>query len=248
MKTNPGQKLACLVIAVFCAAACSSDKKNSDAPSRPAAGGGGAGGDDAPHEVVVLEDTKGIEGIDSYKGLRGTGFAVKNYLQLKTAAEACLGGGLGVVSADMFAPGRCQGAKTAAAPAPGDKLTILGADKCAVQGQNIYDVLKDQLWSPELAGRTDTLSNELTPGYLQAMALAADVYVHSVQDPGSLCDTKEKTKILLHKCIAQYDDKALDKAVDAIQVLCAGGGVQARQALATILGSAAFAAAAPQDK
>ena len=44
---------------------------------------------------------------DNYKSVDGAGFTVKNYLQLKSATEQCLGAGLGIVTSDMFTPGVC---------------------------------------------------------------------------------------------------------------------------------------------
>jgi hypothetical protein len=209
--------------------------------------GGGQKGEDGK-TIEVLENTKEVEGIDSFQGLKGTGFVVKNYIQLKSAAEVCLGQGLGAISDDMFAAGRCPNAKPAGEPEAGnEKLVILGADKCAYRNQNIYDVLKDQLWSPDLAGRTDTLANQLTPSYLQALATAADVYAHTVYQPANLCDSKDKTEELVNRCLSQYSGGDLDPVVESIHELCTQGTVKAREALATILGSAAFASAVPRN-
>ena len=194
----------------------------------------------------VFSDNKTVEEIDSYQGIRGAGFVVKNNIQLTAAAEACLGPGLGIITRDMFAQGRCPGAGRGGG-ATGDRLVILGADKCGALGKPIYEVLKAQLWSPDLAGRTDTLSNQLTSSYLQALAQSADVYAHGVNDPAALCSTPEKAKEFLTRCLAQIATKDLTKAAEKISALCAEGGAKSREAIATVLGSAAFAAASPKD-
>lgn len=216
-------------------AGCSDDKKVTGKS-------GSKGGGDGP---AVTSEDKEVEGVDSYQGVKGSGFVVKNYLQLKAATEACVGAGMGVVADDMFAMGRCGAG--VGNPGGGDKLVILGADKCAFRNQNIFDVLKDSLWSPDLAGRTDTLANQLTPSYLQALATAADVVAHSVANPQELCGTKEKALELLGKCVAQFSPSSLDSAAEKIAEICAQGGTKSREAIATIIGSAAFASAAPKD-
>jgi hypothetical protein len=222
-------------------------KPNPPSNSKDPGDAGEAAGDDG--SVDVKEVNQGIQSIDSYQAVNANAFVVKNNLQLRAAADACLGAGLGVITDDMFAAGRCQGGARQQAPAQADseKLVILGADKCGYRSQHIYEVLKDQLWSPDLAGRTDTLANELTPSYLQALAVAADVYAHGVSQPGALCDTPEKAKELVGKCLAQYPEAEIDKAATAIAGLCSQGAVKAREALATILGSVAFAAATTRD-
>jgi hypothetical protein len=228
-----------LLPAVF---GCDSEKKTSGSNARRTVDRTDAAKVDSLPDV--FSDNKSVEAIDSYQNVRGSGFVVKNNLQLKAAADACLGPGLGVITDDMFAANRCQ---QGMGGATGDKLVILGADKCPLRGQHIYEVLKNQLWSPDLAGRTDTLANQLTPSYLQALAQAADVYAHGVTDPGSLCGTQEKAKELLTRCIAQFAGKDLGPAAQKIAGICAEGGPKAREAIATVLGSAAFAAAAPKD-
>ena len=220
---------------------CDDDKKTSGSNGRLVAS------DDSKKVSAlpeVFSDNKSVEEIDSYQSVRGSGFIVKNNLQLKAAADSCLGPGLGIITPDMFAQGRCPGG---GGGATGDRLVILGADKCGMRTQHIYEVLKAQLWSPDLAGRTDTLSNQLTPPYLQALAQAADVYAHGVSDPAALCGTPEKAKDLLNRCLAQIAGKDLMKVAEKIAALCAEGGPKAREAIATVLGSAAFAAAAPKD-
>jgi hypothetical protein len=231
-----------LLVAVTVVFGCDNYNKTSGSNSR---------GDLKPLDSKTLEaaqevysDNKTVDEIDSYQGVRGTGFIVKNNIQLKAAAEACLGPGLGVITDDMFAQGRCPGA---AGGATGDRLVILGADKCSVRGKHIYEVLKGQLWSPDLAGRTDTLSNQLTPSYLQALAQSADVYAHGVSDPSALCSTSDKAKDFLTRCLAQIASNDLAQAAEKISTLCSQGGAKAREAIATVLGSAAFAAASPKD-
>lgn len=222
---------ALAVMAVLAVAACSNDKSS--------------GSKDKDDDTDVVDDSKDIETIDSYQDVQGSAFLVKNNLQLKAAAVACLGEGPGTVGDDMFSAKLCPG--NGGTPATGDKLVILGADKCGIRGKNIYDALKDQLWSPDLAGRTDTLGNHLTPSYLQALAVAADVYAHTVENPQALCGDEDKALDLLKRCVSQFDPASLDAAVKEIAGICSKGGVEARQAIATILGSAAFAAAAPSD-
>ena len=204
--------------------------------------------DEETKEIDVDGEKRGVEGIDSYQALRGAGFIVKNYLQLKAAARVCLGANLGVVEDSMFTDGRCENQQAAVTPAPGNEIkAILGVDKCDARGKNIYDALKNQLWAPELAGRTDTLSNELTPAYLQALAQAADVYAHTVDQPGDLCDTLDKTKELMTRCLAQFPAAQVEPLAEDIHNICKGGALDAREAIATILGSAAFAAASPSN-
>jgi hypothetical protein len=199
-------------------------------------------------EIDVDGEKRGVEGIDSFQALKGTGFVVKNYLQLKAAAKVCLGANLGLVNDSMFAANRCPNQTAVGAPAEGnEKLEILGVDKCSDRGKNIYDALKSQLWAPELAGRTDTLSNDLTPNYLQALALAGDVYAHTVTSPGNLCDTEEKAQELLERCLPLYSKSKIEAVAPAIHESCKEGAIKAREAIATILGSAAFAAASPSN-
>lgn len=225
--------------------------------------------------VKIIEANPSVEGVDSYRSVGAAGFVVKNYLQLKAAADACLGPGLGYIRDDMFAPGRCQGP---AKPLPPEALAanagdaiidalngagstvtatatsttldnardiILGADKCDMRSSHILEVLKGQLWDPMLAGRTDTLANQLTPAYLQALAVAADVYVHSIDYPQLLCDSEDKAAALVSRCLAQ-DRTAVMQVATAISGVCQSGALKARQALASILGSSAFAAATPK--
>jgi hypothetical protein len=77
--------------------------------------------------------------------------------------------------------------------------------------------------------------------------VAADVYAHGVSQPVALCDTPEKAKELVGTCLSQYPEAEIEKAATAIAGLCSQGAVKAREALATILGSVAFAAATTRD-
>ena len=180
---------------------------------------------------------------DNYKSVDGAGFTVKNYLQLKSATEQCLGAGLGIVTSDMFTPGVCPKGKNMGA-LPADKKAILGADKCAlaVSGVNVLDGNKNRLWDPESAARTATLANTLNPDYLSALAEVADVYAHGVSDPVALCGTIEAATKLLGGCLSQYEPAALSAAANALQASCSEGPAEARAAIATMIGSAAFAA------
>jgi hypothetical protein len=146
----------------------------------------------------------------------------------------------------MFKVGLCPGAK-ASQPLPPDKSEILGGDKCVMIGQNVFDALATSLWSPNLAGRTDTLANTLTPAYLTALATAADVYAHGVVNPSALCSTKDAASALVAKCLPQYEKPALDAVTDTIVNVCNQGPAGPRSAIAMIIGSVAFAAAAPDD-
>jgi hypothetical protein len=170
----------------------------------------------------------------------GASFTVKNYLQLKGAADQCLGAGLGLVSADMFAAA-CD-KQPAPGERPADKKAILGKDKCNLVGSNIIEANKSRLWDPESAARTTTLANTLNPDYLSALAEVADVYAHGVQDPMALCGTVESATSLAGNCLGQYEPAALTAAVNYLQTQCAKGSKEAREAIATMLGSAAFAA------
>ena len=180
---------------------------------------------------------------DNYKSVDGASFTVKNYLQLKSATEQCLGPGLGIVSADMFTPGACPKGKNMGALSP-DKKAILGADKCALAatGTNVVDANKSRLWDPESAARTATLANTLNPDYLSALAEVADVYAHGVSDPVALCGTIEAATKLLGGCLGQYEPAALTVAANTLQASCSKGPAEARAAIATMIGSAAFAA------
>jgi len=196
-------------------------------------------------EIKVEQDKREVVGVDSYQELKGSGFVVKNYIQLKAAAKACLGGYVGTVDDSMFAAARCPGQEAIPADfAETGKIAILGKDKCTFRKSNIYDSLKDQLWAPELAGRTETLTNEITSSYLQALAVGADVYAHTVEDPMSLCNDKEKSLELASNCLPQYSESQLKSVAKDLQESCEKGPMEARQAIATIMGSAAFAAAA----
>lgn len=170
----------------------------------------------------------------------GAAFTVKNYVQLKGAAEQCLGAGLGAVTADMFAQA-CPG-KGAPGALPADKKAILGRDKCNLVGTNIIDANKARLWDPESAARTTTLANTLNPDYLSALAEVADVYTHALQDPMTLCSTVEAATNLAGNCLGQFEPAALTAAVNHLQTQCAKGSKEAREAIATMIGSAAFAA------
>ena len=194
---------------------------------------------------AVINDTQQVQGVDAYQGVQGTGFIAKNYLQLRAAADSCLGAGLGTISDDMFAAGTCQNQPAPSLPA--DKVPILGADKCDDRGKYVYEALQAQLWAPSLAGRTDTLANQLTPSYLTALAVAADVYAHTVANPQDLCGTRAAAQQLLSNCMGQFAPAQLNTVVDGLVALCSQGGVQSRAAIATIIGSAAFAAAVPYD-
>ncbi len=180
---------------------------------------------------------------DNYKSVDGAGFTVKNYLQLKSATEQCLGPGLGTVTADMFTPGVCPKGKNMGALSAGKKA-ILGADKCALaaSGANVLDGNKNRLWDPESAARTATLANTLNPDYLSALAEVADVYAHGISDPVALCGTIEAATKLLGGCLSQYEPAALTAAANALQASCSKGPAEARAAIATMIGSAAFAA------
>jgi len=182
---------------------------------------------------------------DNYKSVDGAGFTVKNYLQLKSATEQCLGAGLGIVTSDMFTPGVCPKGKNMGA-LPADKKAILGADKCDwaanPKGMNVLDGNKSRLWDPESAARTATLANTLNPDYLSALAEVADVYAHGVPDPVALCGTIEAATKLLGGCLSQYEPAALSAAANALQSSCSKGPAEARAAIATMIGSAAFSA------
>lgn len=219
--------------------------------------------DEKQPDVKIKEVNPGVDGIDSYQRVQMTAFVVKNNLQLRAAADTCLGPGLGIIQDDMFAPRLCSNARDlefiqTRPPNPnenlngnpdfgGDKFVILGADKCGARGQHIFDVLQDRLWSPDLAGRTDTLANQLTPNYLQALATAADVYAHGVAQPMMLCDTMERAQDLVSKCLGQYPLGAREAVAQLVNRLCSQGPIKAREAIASILGSAAFAAATVRD-
>ena len=164
---------------------------------------------------------------------------MKNYMQLSSAIDNCVGPGLGTITNDMFVPGQCPNVPTFQTPA--DKVPILSPTECVNTGQNILDVNKAQLWDPAQAGRTVTLANNLTAGYLTALAEVADVYAHGVTNPSSLCSTQAQAQTLVQNCLSQFDPTTLANVTTTIQQLCAQGPLQARQAIATIIGSVAFA-------
>ena len=174
----------------------------------------------------------------------GASFTVKNYIQLKNATEQCLGQNLGTVTVDMIQGGKCPGSGNMAAAAAADRKPILGQDKCALVSAkaNIIDANKTRLWDPESASRTATLANTLNPDYLAALAEVADVYAYGVQDPMALCSTVEAATKLVGSCLGQYEPAALTTVVNQMQVACAKGSNEARAAIASMIGSAAFAA------
>ncbi|MBM4251566.1 MAG: hypothetical protein FJ146_06310 [Deltaproteobacteria bacterium] len=174
--------------------------------------------------------------------LGGAAFTVKNYLQLKGVADQCLGAGLGTVTADMFTelcPGKQASEKP---PLKNDQKVILGRDKCGLIGTNIIEANKSRLWDPESAARTTTLANTLNPDYLSALAEVADVYTHGIPEPMTLCGTVEAATRLAGNCLGQFEPAALTAAVNHLQTQCAKGSKEAREAIATMIGSAAFAA------
>lgn len=194
-----------------------------------------AGHGNGPRKDEVEAHKDGDVGV-----IGGASFTVKNYLQLKGAADQCLGAGLGMVSNDMFSA--VCGKNPAPGELPKDKKAILGQDKCNLIGSNIIEANKSRLWDPESAARTTTLANTLNPDYLSALAEVADVYAHGVQDPMALCGTIEAATSLAGNCLGQYEPAALTAAVNYLQTQCAKGSKEAREAIATMLGSAAFAA------
>jgi hypothetical protein len=211
---------------------------------------GGSGGDDVEETIEVFEEQRGVSDVDSYQKLAGQRVLAKNYLQLRTSADACVGAtGLAVVRDDMFASAACAGAPAVPAAQPGDeRVAILGRDKCGWRGSDVFDLLQGQLWSPVKAGRSDTLAGEMTPPYLQALAMAADVVAHSVPFPATLCDSQDKARDLLARCLPLVPAARLDETATSISAQCTQGARQARAAIATIIGSAAFAAAVLPDE
>lgn len=198
-----------------------------------------------------------------------TRIVVKNDLQLRASADICLGPGLGIIKGDMFVSGLCaaddqiesifrqdidvltdgdSGRELGLEINPylendNTKIPILGANFCFARGQHIFTILKDQLWSPDLATRSDTLSNELTANYLRALATAANIYAHGVVRPSELCDTASRARELVNRCLGLYPQHKLVNIAEVIQASCAQGASKAREAIARILGSAAFAVA-----
>jgi hypothetical protein len=170
----------------------------------------------------------------------GASFQVKSVQLLKSSLRACLGPGATVVKPEMILSGAAFSVDTTT----GLKPFLLGASKV---GQDIVDLEQVNLYDPEKVVRGTVGADALSDLYLRSLGTIADVAAFNcdLNDPMCNCSTDALAKSFLERCLPAFKlDTAEGKtAFDAFSTACKGNSESKRKAIASVIGSYAFASA-----
>lgn len=192
---------------------------------------------------------KGDQVLEKEVSDSGAGFQVKSIALLRSSLISCTGDVNTTVSCDMhIAAGGGAPAGCATAGRLGGmsgRSTFLLASRYPV-GSDVIDIEAPNLYDPRRASRSGTGADELTDSYLRALGVIADVVAHNCDPEGKCdCSTPEKASKLVERCFPGYDPASsrMKQTSMILAQACASPNLALRRkALASMLGSYAFAA------